>query len=160
MSINKILSIENCEHKIKTLREQGKSIVFTNGVFDILHVGYLSLLEQAKMFGDILVVGINSDSSVKIIKGENRPINNQSDRTRLLSGLEVVDLVTVFEEKTPCKIISRLQPNIHVKGGDYDPEDFNNMAEAKIVKAYGGIIKIIKIILGKSSSDLISKMSL
>jgi len=155
----KVLDQIVLKETIESLRKAGKKIVFTNGVFDILHVGHLSLLEKAKTFGDVLVVGVNSDLSVKAIKGESRPINNQNDRTCLLAGFEVVDYITVFEEQTPCEIISYLTPNIHVKGGDYNPDDFENMPEAKIVKGYGGEIKIINIIPGKSSTDLITKMS-
>lgn len=156
---NKILDKNTLKNVIEELKKSGKKIVFTNGVFDILHVGHLALLQQAKSFGDVLVVGINSDSSVKIIKGESRPINDQNDRSLLLSGFEVIDYVTVFEEQTPSEIISYLQPDVHVKGGDYDPDDFDNMPEAKVVKAYGGEIRIISLIEGKSSTELISKMS-
>ena len=158
MSLNKILTIKKCIEYIQNYREAGKKIVFTNGCFDVLHVGHLTLLEKAKSFGHILIVGVNSDESVRKLKGENRPVNNQEDRTRLLAALSVVDHVTVFEEDTPCEIISRLEPDIHVKGGDYDPDDFENMPEAKVVKNYGGEVKIISLIDGKSSSKIIRQM--
>ncbi|MBN2279464.1 MAG: D-glycero-beta-D-manno-heptose 1-phosphate adenylyltransferase [Candidatus Marinimicrobia bacterium] len=154
-----MLDSEACLKKIQSLRHEGKKIIFTNGVFDILHIGHLSLLEKAKSLGDILCVGINSDSSVKKIKGENRPVNQQEDRARLLAGFEVVDIVTIFHETTPSDIISRLKPDIHVKGGDYNPADFENMPEAKVVRDYGGEVRIISLVPGKSSTAIINKMS-
>lgn len=159
MGTNKILTKNKSLETIQFHKERGETVVFTNGCFDVLHVGHLSLLEQAKGFGDILCVGINSDDSVRKLKGESRPVNNQFDRATLLAALEVVDYVTVFEEETPCEIISRLQPNVHVKGGDYNPEDYRNMPEAKVVKEYGGEVKIVKIVEGKSSSSILSKMN-
>ncbi|MFP4548081.1 MAG: D-glycero-beta-D-manno-heptose 1-phosphate adenylyltransferase [Fidelibacterota bacterium] len=158
MSIKKILTKDECKERIRIDQQEGKKVVFTNGCFDVLHVGHLTLLEKAKSFGDRLCVGINSDASVKILKGENRPINSQEDRTRLLAALYVVDYVTVFDEQTPCEIISFLRPDIHVKGGDYDPNDFDNMPEAKVVKEYGGTIKIINLVEGKSSSNIIKQL--
>lgn len=159
MSTNKILSKENRQKTIELHKQRGETVVFTNGCFDVLHVGHLELLEQAKGFGDVLCVGVNSDESVRKLKGDNRPFNNESDRIRLLAALSVVDYVTVFEELTPCEIISALQPNVHVKGGDYDPDDFDNMPEAKVINEYGGEVKTIKIVEGKSSSDIIAKLS-
>ncbi len=158
LSIKKILTKEKCKEHIRIDQQAGKKVVFTNGCFDILHVGHLTLLEKAKSFGDRLCVGVNSDASVRILKGENRPINSQEDRTRLLAALSVVDYVTVFEEQTPCKIISCLRPDIHVKGGDYDPNDFDNMPEAKVVREYGGKIKIIGLVEGKSSTNIIKQL--
>ncbi len=158
MSIKKILNRNKCKEHIRIDQQAGKKVVFTNGCFDILHVGHLTLLEKAKSFGDLLCVGVNSDTSVKILKGENRPINSQKDRTRLLAALYVVDYVTVFDEQNPCEIISFLRPDIHVKGGDYDPNDFDNMPEAKVVREYGGAVKIINFVEGKSSTNIIKQL--
>ncbi len=158
MSKDKILTINRCKEKIQSLQEQGQRVVFTNGCFDVLHVGHLTLLEKSKTFGDILCVGINTDHSVRQLKGPNRPVNNETDRARLLAALSVVDCVTLFDDQTPCDIVATLKPDVHVKGGDYDPEDFENMPEAKVVKKYGGEVKIIPIVKGKSSTNIINNL--
>ena len=158
MNQNKILNLNKCNETINLHRQKGDKIVFTNGCFDILHIGHLSLLKQAKSFGDVLCVGVNSDESVRKLKGDDRPINNEKDRIELLTAFSIVDYIVVFNELTPCNTIATLKPDIHVKGGDYDPANFEHMPEAKIIKEYGGEIKIIKIIKGKSSSDIIKKI--
>ena len=115
-----ILSKETAAKLIEELKLQGKKVVFTNGCFDILHVGHLRYLNEAKKQGDILIVGVNSDSSVRQLKGEGRPINNEIDRAEMLSGLKAVDFTVIFEELTPIETLEKLKPSIHVKGGDYD----------------------------------------
>ncbi|ACK42000.1 MULTISPECIES: D-glycero-beta-D-manno-heptose 1-phosphate adenylyltransferase [Dictyoglomus] len=153
------------ERKIKTkeeicniaerFREEGKTIVFTNGCFEILHPGHITLLEKAKSFGDILIVGINSDESVKKIKGEKKLIFDEKSRLKIISALECVDYTVLFNEETPENIISIIKPHIHVKGGDYKEED---LPEAKIVKSYGGKIIIVPLIEGFSTTQIINKI--
>lgn len=101
------------------MKNKGKKIVFTNGCFDILHVGHIQYLEEAKSYGDVLIVGLNTDASVRKLKGESRPINNQNDRANILSSLSSVDYVVIFEEETPYELIRLISPDILVKGGDY-----------------------------------------
>jgi len=143
---------------VNDLRLKGKKIVFTNGCFDIIHQGHIRLLKEAKEQGDILIVGVNSDSSVKKLKGKDRPINSEADRAEIMASFECVDYVVIFEENTPERIISMIKPDIHVKGGDYDPNDYKKMPEAKIIHGYGGKIHIFNTIKGKSTTDIIRKM--
>lgn len=137
---------------LSLLKKSGKKIIFTNGCFDILHIGHIRYLKKARSFGDILVVGLNSDSSVKKLKGNNRPVFSQNERAEILSSLEFVDFVVIFKENTPEKIISILKPDVHVKGGDYKT---NNLPETEIVKKYSGKIKIVKFIPGYSTTNII-----
>ena len=135
-------------------RADNRKIVFTNGCFDILHAGHLALLERAKALGDVLVVGLNSDASVKRLKGESRPIHDQSARAAVLQGLRCVDAVTVFEDDTPIETIRTLRPDIHVKGGDYDAE---TLPETPVVRAGGGQVIIVPLVEGLSSSRALQK---
>ncbi|MCC7530761.1 MAG: D-glycero-beta-D-manno-heptose 1-phosphate adenylyltransferase [Candidatus Melainabacteria bacterium] len=137
------------------LRGEGKRIVSTNGCFDILHVGHLRILKQSKELGDILVVGINSDASVKKLKGEDRPINSEDDRAELLSSLECVDIVSIFDEGTPVEFLKVVKPNIHVKGADYKPQD---LEETPIVESFGGKVKILPLVPQKSTTSLVEKI--
>ncbi|MEJ5283908.1 MAG: bifunctional D-glycero-beta-D-manno-heptose-7-phosphate kinase/D-glycero-beta-D-manno-heptose 1-phosphate adenylyltransferase HldE [Brevinematia bacterium] len=121
--LNKLLSLEELLVVLEDLKKKGKRIVFTNGCFDILHRGHITYLSEAKKLGDILVIGLNSDSSVKRLKGESRPINNENDRALMLSALEMVDYVVLFNEDTPYEILSKIKPDILVKGGDYKVEN-------------------------------------
>ena len=142
---------------VKQAREwesQGETVVFTNGCFDILHVGHLQTLTRAAAQGSRLVVGVNSDASVRRLKGPSRPVNTEQARATLLAGLRCVDAVTVFEEDTPVPLLEVLQPQVHVKGGDYKVED---LPEAATVKAYGGRIVIIDLVPGRSTTGLIEK---
>jgi len=132
--------------------------IFTNGCFDILHVGHVRLLKKAKSLGDHLIVGLNSDNSVKENKGNSRPINLENDRKEMLLSLESVDTVIIFDDKTPCELIKRIKPNVIVKGGDYDPNDFTSMPEAKIVKEYGGEVFIYPLVENKSTTNVIEKL--
>ena len=150
-----LLDRENVEKFISDLKKQNKKVVFTNGVFDILHVGHLTYLEEAKSFGDILVVGINSDSSVKVNKGDKRPINSEQDRAKMILGLKPVDYAVIFDEKTPECILDLLKPDIHVKGGDYKKED---LPETKIVEKNGGKIKILSFVDNISTTEIINKI--
>jgi rfaE bifunctional protein nucleotidyltransferase chain/domain len=135
----------------------GRSLVFTNGVFDILHVGHLSLLEAARGLGDMLIVGINTDAGVRALgKGPNRPINTEQDRARMLLALRCVDGVVLFDEPTPERLIAALRPEVHVKGGDYRVED---LPEACIVHSYGGRVVIVPYVEGVSTTRLIAAQS-
>ena len=143
---------------IPNLREElkNKKIVFTNGCFDILHVGHVRYLTASKNFGDVLIVGLNTDESVKKLKGESRPINNQDDRAEVLLGLKAVDYVIFFGENTAENLIAELKPNVYVKGGDYTLE---TLPEAKIVQSYGGHVELVNLVAGKSTTNIIEKIS-
>jgi len=137
---------------IKSLRAKGNRIVFTNGCFDLLHIGHIRYLEKAKTLGDILVVGVNSDSSVRKIKGPKRPVLPVKERTEILSGLECVDYVTIFDEVDPLKLITSLKPNVLVKGGDWAKEQ---IVGREVVERSGGEVVAIPFIKGASTSNLI-----
>lgn len=137
---------------IKNLRAKGNRIVFTNGCFDLLHIGHIRYLEKAKTLGDILVVGVNSDSSVRKIKGPKRPVLPVKERTEILSGLECVDYVTIFDEVDPLKLITSLKPNVLVKGGDWAKEQ---IVGREVVERSGGEVVAIPFIKGASTSNLI-----
>ena len=153
MLINRKLASEIVENQ----KANGKKIVFTNGCFDILHVGHLTYMNEAKAQGDILIVGVNSDESVRRLKGLSRPINTEKDRAELLSGLKAVDFTVIFDEDTPMELIDELKPSIHVKGGDYKKED---LPETVIVEKHGGEVRILKFVEGKSTTNIINKVNL
>ena len=140
---------------INRIKDQRKKIVFTNGCFDLLHVGHIRYLSQAKKLGDFLIIGLNSDSSVKELKGEDRPINSFEDRATLLSAIESVDLVIMFEEQTPENLIKDIMPDILVKGGDYNIED---IVGNQTVIQNGGQVKTISFYDGYSSTNYINKI--
>ncbi len=150
----KILDRNQLKPQLKRWELLGKKIVFTNGVFDILHQGHLSILNQAAVFADILIVGVNSDSSVKKLKGDTRPVNGEYSRTLLLASLLMVDAVIIFEEETPIDLIRIIKPNVLVKGGDYN---VNNIVGANEVLGYGGEVKIVPTEEGFSTSLIIEK---
>ncbi|HEX8463586.1 MAG TPA: D-glycero-beta-D-manno-heptose 1-phosphate adenylyltransferase [Abditibacterium sp.] len=139
------------------LRARGQKIVFTNGCFDLLHVGHVELLEAARNLGDYLVVGLNSDASVKRLKGESRPIHPQQARAKVLAALQCVDAVVVFEEDTPIETLQKVKPAIHVKGGDYAPDD---LPEAPTVRQNGGEIVIIPLVEGFSTTKALEKSAI
>lgn len=137
------------------LRKCGKKIVTTNGCFDILHTGHVQVLQEAKKLGDLLVVCINSDSSVKQNKGDKRPINNEKDRAELISSLACVDYAVIFDEKEPSAILSSIKPHIHTKAADYT---IDKIIERKTVEENGGEVRILKLVTGKSTTGLITKI--
>ena len=141
---------------INIIKAERKKIVFTNGCFDLLHVGHIRYLAQAKKLGDFLIIGLNSDSSVKELKGEDRPINSFEDRANLLSAIESVDLVIMFEEQTPKNLIKDIVPDILVKGGDYNIED---IVGYQTVMQNGGQVKTLSFYDGYSSSNYINKIN-
>ena len=133
-----------------------KKIVFTNGCFDILHVGHKRYLQQAAALGDILVIGVNSDDSVRRLKGPDRPVNSEQDRAEILSALGFVDYVVIFDEDTPYELIKQIQPDVLVKGGDYKPEE---VVGRDIVEARGGRLELIQFVEGKSTTNIINKIN-
>ncbi|MEC8677387.1 MAG: D-glycero-beta-D-manno-heptose 1-phosphate adenylyltransferase [Candidatus Margulisiibacteriota bacterium] len=148
-----IFSTQTIQDLIK--RVENQKVVFTNGCFDLLHPGHIDYLTKAKALGDVLIVGLNSDASVKQIKGDIRPINNQSFRSQMLLGLKPVDYVVIFEDDTPINTINKIKPHVHVKGGDYIA---SNLPEYKVVKSYGGQIEILPFLDGFSSTNIINKI--
>ena len=140
---------------INTIKAERKKIVFTNGCFDLLHVGHIRYLAQAKKLGDFLIIGLNSDSSVKELKGEDRPINSFEDRATLLLAIKSVDLVIMFEEQTPENLIKDIVPDILVKGGDYNIED---IVGYQTVMQNGGQVKTLSFYDGYSSTNYINKI--
>lgn len=153
---SKRLSKESVHALIRPLQKSGKKIVFTNGVFDILHPGHVDYLCQARDCGDFLVLGLNSDTSVrKLNKAPDRPLNAEHSRALVLAGLACVDAIVVFEEETPYELIKYLQPDVLVKGDDYKPEQ---IAGFDIVKAKGGEVRTIPLLKGFSTTSLIKKI--
>ena len=148
----KILNWDTLDSTLVSINKE--KIVFTNGCFDILHPGHIHILDQAKSYGDILIVGLNSDESIKRLKGPKRPKVSQKDRLRILSSIKFVDYAILFEEDTPLKLIKKIKPNILVKGGDYNSDD---IVGSEFVKSNGGEIKIVQLLEGYSSSSLIDK---
>lgn len=152
---SKIFSSKVLTKKLALLRKRRKKIVFTNGCFDLLHIGHLSLLKQAKRLGDILIVALNTDSSVKRLKGDKRPIVPLKERLEMMSSLEGIDFVTFFAEKTPLKVIRMLKPDVLVKGGDYKNQV---VVGADEVERNGGRVVIVPLVKGKSSTHLLTKI--
>lgn len=133
---------------------QGKKVVFTNGCFDILHAGHVTYLSEAKKLGDILIIGLNNDDSVRRLKGASRPVNEQQDRACVLDALASVDYVCIFEEDTPKELIEKIIPDVLVKGGDYRIED---IVGADIVSKNGGEIVVLPFVKGKSTTSIIER---
>lgn len=151
----KITTLPQLTGSIATWKSEGKKVVFTNGVFDLLHLGHITYLAKAAELGDKLIIGLNTDASVKRLKGENRPVNDQNNRAALLAALFFVDAVILFEEDTPRQLITLLMPDVLIKGADYRVE---NIAGAKEVLANGGEVKTISLVDGYSSTNIINKI--
>jgi len=152
-----ILEREAFAKHAEALREQGKRVVFTNGVFDILHVGHVRYLEAARALGDVLLVGINSDASVRRLKGPTRPINTEEERAEVIAALRCVEAVCLFSEDTPLALIEVVRPHIHAKGGDYKTPDA--LPETPLVRSLGGEVVILPLVEGRSTSRLIQRMA-
>ena len=152
--MNKVQSPEDALKTITQWQQTGYQVVFTNGCFDLIHVGHIRYLKASGALGDKLIVAINSDASVRILKGENRPVNNLADRMEVMAALECVDLVTFFEEETPLNIISSLIPDILTKGGDYTAD---NVVGGDVVTENGGRVEIIDFEKGYSTTNILSK---
>jgi len=151
----KVKILQEAKAEIDGLKTIGKKIVFTNGCFDILHVGHSRYLYDAKGMGDYLIVAVNSDRSVKAIKGPDRPVNNQNDRAEMLAALGCVDCVIIFDEETPLDAIKSLMPDILVKGGDWKVED---IVGSDVIAAAGGIVKSIPFVDGFSTTGIINRI--
>ena len=147
----KTKTLKQLKEIVRALKKKGKRVVFTNGCFDILHAGHVRYLETAKSYGDVLILGLNSDRSVTALKGEGRPINTQIDRAYILAALEAVDYVVIFDEDTPYDLIKAVKPNILVKGGDYEGKDVvgQDIAEE---------LKLVQFVDGKSTTKTIEKI--
>ena len=150
-----IINRSEAKKTINELRTDHKIIVFTNGCFDIIHRGHIDYLQEAKLLGDILIVGLNSDASIRRIKGELRPYQNEQDRAAILDAMEMVDLVVIFGGDTPLDLICKLKPDIIVKGGDYDS---HSIVGANEVACWGGSVKILPFLKGYGTSKLVEKI--
>jgi D-beta-D-heptose 7-phosphate kinase/D-beta-D-heptose 1-phosphate adenosyltransferase len=155
MAYKKIQSIPRMKKILDGLKKQGKKIVFTNGCFDILHVGHVRYLTQARKLGDILVVGLNTDRSVRAIKGKKRPIVSENERAEVLSALEVVDYVVLFDEPDPLRLITALKPTILVKGADWS---MDKIIGRDVVEQSGGKVVRVPLVPGSSSTGVIEKI--
>ena len=153
--MKKIIEKNALKKKLEKLRREGKKIAFTNGCFDILHVGHVRYLREAKKTADILVLALNSDSSVRAIKGNKRPLTCEGERAEILAALEFIDFVTIFEETTPLELIIDLKPDVLIKGGDWPEEKVVGREE---IKKWGGRVAIIPEILGKSTTNIVEKI--
>lgn len=156
MDLSKILAREELLEQIRRHRLQALQIVFTNGCFDVLHVGHVRYLKTARSYGDVLVVGLNSDASVKQIKGSNRPINPQDHRAEVLSSLACIDYVTIFEEPDPSALIKQVQPDVLVKGGDWPKSRIIGASE---VQAHGGRVVRVPVVPGISTTRLLERIA-
>jgi len=156
MSHKKIKSLKQLVKIRNRLKKEGKKVVLTNGCFDILHRGHIECLRKAKSFGDVLIVGLNSDFSVRKIKGEKRPLLSQDDRAEILASLEMVDYVLIFSQETPHKIIASVVPDVLVKGGDYRKDE---IVGRDIVESSGGRVISVKQIPGRSTRNIIRKIA-
>lgn len=150
--MGQVLSLEACVRQVEAARARGETIVFTNGCFDLLHRGHLELLRAARALGDRLVVALNTDASVRRLKGPARPLVGEEDRAALVAALEPVDWALLFDEDTPARSIERILPDVLVKGGDYRPEE---IVGAGFVTARGGQVRVVPLLAGRSTSDLV-----
>jgi len=152
---NKIIAAQDLKQRLGNWKQEGKKIVFTNGCFDLVHLGHIQYLQEAKKQGDILIVGLNSDSSVNKIKGKGRPILDQNSRSEILAAFEFVDVVTLFDQDTPLELIEQLVPDVLIKGSDYLAE---NIVGSEIVLNSGGEVVTIDLVEGYSTSNIIKKV--
>ena len=148
-------SWQELQKELELKRKSGRKIVFTNGCFDILHVGHVRYLQDARAQGDVLVLGLNSDASVRGLKGPERPVQTQGDRAEILAALACIDFVVIFDEATPEKLIHEVKPDVLVKGGDYN---LATIVGAQFVQSYGGEVKALRFVPGSSTSSIIDKM--
>ena len=150
-----IIPREHIKGACDAARLKGAVVVFTNGCFDVLHAGHVRYLTKARAMGDFLVIGLNSDASVRSLKGNGRPINTEDDRAEVLDALRAVDAVTIFGEPTAEALIAMVHPDVYVKGGDYTLE---TLPEAKIVKEYGGRVEFVPLVEGRSTTNVIERI--
>ena len=155
---NKLLPWPDLLAVREAARAAGRVVVWTNGTFDLLHPGHLSSLQQSRALGDVLVVGVNSDRSVKAYKGPTRPILNEHERAVMLAALECVDYVIVFDEDTPAEALAKLTPDIHCKGAEYAPPHGRPVPERSVVEGYGGRIEYLPLVPGVSTTELLRRI--
>jgi rfaE bifunctional protein nucleotidyltransferase chain/domain len=155
---NKVVGLQELLTLRERWRTEGKTVVWTNGCFDLLHLGHVRSLQAAKALGDVLVVGVNTDDWVRRLKGSGRPLFPLSERVELLAALGSVDYVVSFEEPTPEKVLARLKPDLHCKGADYAPPHGKPIPEAKVVEAYGGRVEYLPLLPGHSTSELVRRI--
>ena len=148
-------SLKEAAELAKESRKQGKSLVLANGCFDLLHVGHVKYLQQARALGDLLVLGLNSDASIRRLKGEKRPLLDEAERAQILAALDCIDYLTIFDEDTPLELLQVLRPTILVKGGDYAPDE---VVGKELVESYGGRVELIQFVDGKSTTSIIDKV--
>lgn len=153
--MNKLTRLDELTEIAKRLKKEGKKIIFTNGCFDLLHLGHIRYLKEARRLGDSLIVGLNSDNSVRSLKGKNRPLVKEKDRAEILSALEAVDYIVIFDELTPKNLIAKIIPNVLAKGGDWKKKE---VVGRDTVEAHGGEVVIIPEVKGYSTSALINKI--
>lgn len=153
--MGEVVKRENIRQIVKEIQDSRKTVVTTNGCFDILHVGHVRYLQKTKSFADYSIVLLNSDKSVKLIKGEDRPINNENDRAEILCALSCVDYVVLFDESSPRDLLDEIKPDVHTKGADYSVE---TLPEADVIIKNGGRIEFIEFVKGKSTTNTINTM--
>ncbi len=156
MTADKVRTREAVAEECEALRRQGRRVVFTNGCFDLLHVGHVHTLEQARAMGDFLVVGVNADVSVRALKGPERPLVGEADRARMLAAFACVDRVVLFPEATPVETLDLIRPAVHVKGGDYTGQ---RLPEQDTVERHGGEVRFVPFVEGRSTTSLLRRMS-
>ena len=154
--MGQVLRRENVAQFVENLHKSGKTVVVTNGCFDILHVGHIRYLQKTKSFADYLIVLLNSDKSVRAIKGDSRPINNENDRAEILCALSCVDYVVLFDEDSPRNLLDEIKPDVYTKGADYTME---TLPEADIMRKNGTRVEFIEFVEGKSTTGIINKMN-
>lgn len=154
--MGQVLRRENVAQFVENLHKSGKTVVVTNGCFDILHVGHIRYLQKTKSFADYLIVLLNSDKSVRAIKGDSRPINNENDRAEILCALSCVDYVVLFDEDSPRNLLDEIKPDVYTKGADYTME---TLPEADIMRKNGTRVEFIEFVAGKSTTNIINKVN-
>ena len=154
--MGQVLRRENVAQFVENLHKSGKTVVVTNGCFDILHVGHIRYLQKTKSFADYLIVLLNSDKSVRAIKGDSRPINNENDRAEILCALSCVDYVVLFDEDSPRNLLDEIKPDVYTKGADYTME---TLPEADIMRKNGTRVEFIEFVAGKSTTNIINRVN-
>lgn len=154
----KIDTLDGLVARRSRYRDLDRVVVWTNGCFDLLHAGHVASLQSARAFGDVLVVGLNSDTSVRGLKGPTRPVLSEGERARILEALECVDHVLIFSEATPDRVLSALRPDVHCKGAEYAPPHGRPVPERAVVEAYGGRMEYLPLVPGVSTSDIVDRV--
>ena len=155
---NKLITLDKVVEYVGDLKKEGKTVVFTNGCFDIIHKGHIDYLRKSRLLGDCLIIGLNSDDSIKILKGNSRPINQAHDRAFVLEAMDFVDYIVIFDEGTPLELIKHIKPNVYTKGGDYDLDNIIGYGIGKnIIENYGGEVRLIPLVSDISTTAIIGR---